>query len=632
MSAGSSVVLSATWVVYLIVAGTLLAVAANAVTAALSLAGRSTRWTWAATLLGIVALGIVAPRAPSVQLVMANAVGATAEAATPVAPRSGIGALVELAALGRTQLESGIGRAIAFVSHGIPSAVSRPALIGWLIASATLLALYLIVNLRVSRERRRWPRERLHDTDVRVAPSAGPAVIGVLRAEIVVPRSLMERTAAEQQLILAHEREHLRARDNVLLALAWGVAIVLPWHPAVWYALARLRLAIELDCDARVLRGGAAPRSYGSLLIDMAARGAGIRVGTLALADGSTHLERRLLAMRSHKGRFALVRGGALCAVAGLLVLAACEAKMPTAAEVNAMDVAGTQKAMSSAQVLSPSKFDNADFFLDGVKKRRDEVLALDGKQIGSIEVVKGGRDTIFVTSKEVFDHMKRADSLPSRVMAPPPRGSSGAQPTYMIDGVLSDAAKAAALRPEYVRSVNVLKGAAAGSAYPNGLIEIKTGTTPTQMKERVPGPTSMRRTDTMVVGGASDAARASKMWGLAAMAAPQPDGPQRVVVMPAREPEQRKFPLTIGGIITPSGERVPASRTAGDSALRPLSKDYAITIDGVPATHAELSALPKDEPKSMTMWLREGDKHSSDPRAVNGLLEVTTKHAAKKD
>ena len=202
----------------------------------------------------------------------------------------------------------------------------------WGVGSAVLLALFVAVNVRLARARRRWPSSQTCGTAVRVAPDSGPAVLGLLRAEIVVPRSLLERSAEEQRLILAHEREHLRARDHLLLAGAWLVAIALPWHPAVWVLLGRLRLAIELDCDARVLRGGESPKSYGALLIDVAAHHGGIRIGALALADGPSHLERRILAMNAPRKRHALAYGALLCGRRALLVLAACEAKIPTSA------------------------------------------------------------------------------------------------------------------------------------------------------------------------------------------------------------------------------------------------------------------------------------------------------------
>jgi hypothetical protein len=41
-----------------------------------------------------------------------------------------------------------------------------------------------------------------------------------------------------------------------VLGVALLVAVLVPWNLPVWRQLRRLRLAMEVDCDARVLRGG----------------------------------------------------------------------------------------------------------------------------------------------------------------------------------------------------------------------------------------------------------------------------------------------------------------------------------------------------------------------------------------
>jgi beta-lactamase regulating signal transducer with metallopeptidase domain len=486
---------SIAWLLYLLLVGAFLALGAGAVASALVLLGRSTRWVWATALVSLVALAIAAPRSRSVEIVPA---GTTITRA--VAPGAGAvpardrGLVATLDAV-RATLGSAAVRAIVSADATIPAAVARPVALGWMMASALLLLTYVLVNLRLAGARRSWPLEYVQGVRVRVAPRAGPAVIGLLDAEIVVPRSLLARPGDEQWLILQHEREHLRARDHVLLGLAWLTVIVMPWHPAVWYVLARLRLAIELDCDARVLRRGAPPRSYGALLIDMAAHGAGIRVGTLALADRPSNLERRLLAMRATRSRFVLVRAGTLCAVAGLLTMVACEARIPTSAELASMDVAGAEKAAASSGAFSAGNLADADYFLDGVKMSREELTKLEGERIASMTVVKGrtpgGRDTILVVTKDklpLLDSLspmgmkvRRAGTVTvnagDRPLRRTPRDPSGKQPAIMIDGKLSTEAALAALNEDDIQSVSVMKPeqSVAGDPYPDGLLAVET-------------------------------------------------------------------------------------------------------------------------------------------------------------
>ena len=159
-----------------------------------------------------------------------------------------------------------------------------------IIATLFLTAMYL----QFRRIRRRWPIGTLEGVRVRIAPDGGPVVIGLWHPQIVIPQWLLGRSTDEQRAVLAHEQEHIRARDHWILAAACGAVALVPWCPWVWWMVSRLRLAIELDCDARVMRRGVAPQTYGSLLIDVAERGSGLPVRVLALADTGSHLKRRL--------------------------------------------------------------------------------------------------------------------------------------------------------------------------------------------------------------------------------------------------------------------------------------------------------------------------------------------------
>jgi len=391
------------WLLYVLVVGSLLAVAARALASALGGVGRPTRWVWTGALAGLAALAIVAPTRPTVEN-RAATLSASAGRGFVSAPAARPGLVARLHAVSGVVADGAIS-VLASLEHRVPRAAARTLLASWAVASVVLLALWTIVNLRLARARRGWPVHRVHGVSIRVAPATGPAVLGLIRPDIVMPRSLLERGADEQRMILAHEREHLGAGDPQLLAGAWLVAIALPWHPAVWYLLARLRLAIELDCDARVLRRGVPPRSYGALLIDVAAHHGGIRIGALALADGPSHLERRIRAMHRGRTRHGAARGALLATVGGLLVLAACEAKMPTSAEIDAMDVASAQRSASQAGFIRTPSGDRTDFFVNGVKVSAEQARAMEAKIIGSIEVVKSelptGRDTIFVTTSD---------------------------------------------------------------------------------------------------------------------------------------------------------------------------------------------------------------------------------------
>jgi beta-lactamase regulating signal transducer with metallopeptidase domain len=71
----------------------------------------------------------------------------------------------------------------------------------------------------------------------------------------------------------------------------------MPWNPALWWQVRRLCLAVELDCDNRVVKAlGDAP-AYGELLLKVAqAASRGPRLQP-AFLGGMGSLERRLTAL-----------------------------------------------------------------------------------------------------------------------------------------------------------------------------------------------------------------------------------------------------------------------------------------------------------------------------------------------
>ena len=333
--------MTAAWMLYVLLVGTLLACAALAADVALRRTGVPTRWVWVAALAGSVALAVFAPRGQAPVAFKIPSANVMEVAEVPAVEARSIAAYV--LALSRA-IDGGIARGIATIELRVSERLAVSLAVIWGVLSAGMFVLLVIVNRRVNRARRSWPVEHMYGSMVRVAPHTGPAVIGLARPEIVVPQWLLERTDEERRLVVVHEREHVNARDQLVLIGAWCAVALLPWHPAVWWMLSRLRLAIELDCDARVLYQGFQPRPYGALLIDIAGQCAGLRVGALALADKTTHLERRLLAMKPTRSRFSAMRIGVLGSFAALATLIACEARMPTSAEIASMDASSAVK------------------------------------------------------------------------------------------------------------------------------------------------------------------------------------------------------------------------------------------------------------------------------------------------
>jgi hypothetical protein len=242
------------------------------------------------------------------------------------------------------------------------------------------------VHLRYRSLRGRWPVAEIEGSPVRVAPRDGPAVMGLFRPDIVVPRWLLHRPPAQQGIVVAHETQHVRAGDPVLLTVAWLVAVAMPWNAAVWWIVSRLRLAVELDCDARVLGAGTPARAYGNLLIDVAAEHAGLRFAVPALLNPPNHLQRRLTAMYAQTHRFAALRGVAALTIAVAALLVACQAELPTSSEIEAMDAASAERAARRFSAIG----DSIIFTANGVTVPAEKAKEIPASQIARIETVRG--------------------------------------------------------------------------------------------------------------------------------------------------------------------------------------------------------------------------------------------------
>lgn len=100
--------------------------------------------------------------------------------------------------------------------------------------------------------------------------SAGlPAVAGVLRPRILLPVDFEQRyTTGEQELVVQHERLHVRRGDLFANALAALLHCLFWFNPLLPYALRRFRLDQELACDEGVIaRNPRARRQYGEAML-----------------------------------------------------------------------------------------------------------------------------------------------------------------------------------------------------------------------------------------------------------------------------------------------------------------------------------------------------------------------------
>ncbi len=190
--------------------------------------------------------------------------------------------------------------------------LDRPLAIVWAALSLVVLAGIARGVRQLQRRRATWTAARVDGVRVLVADDVGPAVVGLRAPAIVLPRWALALETPLRALVVRHESEHVRAGDPRRLALGAVAVALVPWNVALWWQLRRLRVALEIDCDARVLgalaeRGadGASPADvsrYGLLLLAVAQRPStslGHLAGAPALAESRSDLSRRIDAMRT---------------------------------------------------------------------------------------------------------------------------------------------------------------------------------------------------------------------------------------------------------------------------------------------------------------------------------------------
>jgi len=325
----------AAWMLYAIAVGVLLTAAAWVADAACRLLRRPRRGVWAAALAGTVTAAVWGatlgtPGRPDV-----GRRDASRPAERAVAPALGVVPnVVRPLVAPAPRLTSPSWLAVG------PSnplrALDRALVTLWLGAAAVGAATLAAGARRLARARRRW---RPLGTGVLVADDYGPAVAGVYRPAIVVPRWTLALAPDDLALVLAHERAHVAARDPLLLAAALVALVALPWLLPLWLVVVRLRLAVESDCDRRVLRAHPDAVRYGRLLVDVAERALTLgtpaarwRVATApALLDPPRVLETRIRDLVTPTpGRGAGVRAAALLAAAASAAALACMTPRPT--------------------------------------------------------------------------------------------------------------------------------------------------------------------------------------------------------------------------------------------------------------------------------------------------------------
>jgi hypothetical protein len=202
--------------------------------------------------------------------------------------------------------------------------------------------------------------------------------------------------------------------------------------------------------------------------------------------------------------RFAPARAGLLGVLAMGALVAACETALPTAAEVQHMDVRAAETRAAQFQMVADSA--RMIFIVDGKHVSAEEARALSAGRIARIAITRRKGDstgTYTVTTGESFVggtahtrdfSFRRGDSVPGitrlDVEGRNPRGSFGPVTLrsgesfaglLVVDGRITDPSAMRTIEPGSIDNIEVIKGGAAARLYPNepravhGVIRITT-------------------------------------------------------------------------------------------------------------------------------------------------------------
>lgn len=209
--------------------------------------------------------------------------------------------------------------------------------------------------------------------------------------------------------------------------------------------------------------------------------------------------------MTRHLPRFAIVRAAALSVLGSAALLVACDTRLPTAAEVESMDVAAVENQAQRLRLVAPDE-GTVIYMVDGVQVTGEEARALAGDRIARMEVLRvspeegkqirittrAGEDAgeIYALTEQIVRDLPPPDGEGQvRVFRAQRKEGGGVtaitaggefEGLLVIDGVVAQASALRNVPPDQIERVEVLKGDAAARQFDDpraaqGVIRITT-------------------------------------------------------------------------------------------------------------------------------------------------------------
>lgn len=235
---------------------------------------------------------------------------------------------------------------------------------------------------------------------------SSPFILGVVRPRIYLPSDAAE---GDRPLILAHERAHLKRRDQLWKPLGFLLLTLYWFNPVLWVAYVLLCRDIELACDERVLReqGSEIKKAYAEALLRCSAPKHFVRACPVAF--GETGVKGRIKSVLNYKKPAFWV---IVLALAASAVVAVCFMTVPKEQSTVQLTVVETHTDNKAVQMIPASVTLNGTALQTQVTfvNRSDEeievhetewILRLEDRDLQPLAVADDGWDhTLFFSLK----------------------------------------------------------------------------------------------------------------------------------------------------------------------------------------------------------------------------------------
>lgn len=137
----------------------------------------------------------------------------------------------------------------------------------WLAGIITMLVITAVKFIRLKKELRFAVKAQ---GNIYTCESiSSPFIVGIVRPKIYIPT---ETGKSYREYVLAHERYHLKRRDNIIKLFSYLLLVMHWFNPLVWLAFYLMTKDMEMSCDEAVLnQNEGIKKAYSTALLSFAA-------------------------------------------------------------------------------------------------------------------------------------------------------------------------------------------------------------------------------------------------------------------------------------------------------------------------------------------------------------------------